>query len=196
VAQTAGRQAAIVERRRQLTELEQRLREAQDRLGQERSRLLALQQSRPPPPSEQVLEFRVASAAERTERTDRNDRTERSERAARPGGVREVLVGMAGGRPQAIWEFAPGESAWPTGRALPEGVGSVSPTGKWRLVGFVDVANARVRREMFARIQSVREQLIAQGVARDRIELELRPVSEALGADEQTHRLIFMLSLP
>ncbi len=184
MAQTARRQAAIAERQRQLAELEQRLREAQERLAQERSRLLALQQTRPPTPSEQVLEFRVTSAADRTERS------------ARPVGVREVLAGMAGGRSQAVWEFAPGESAWPAGRTPPEGVGSASPTGKWRLVGFVDVANARVRRETFARIQSVRDQLIAKGIPRDRIELELRPVSEALAADEQTHRLIFMLSLP
>ena len=184
MAQTAQWQASIAERRRQLAEWEQRLREAQDRLAQERSRLLALQKARPPTPSEQVLEFRVASTAER------------SERAARPGGVREALAGLTGGRPQAVWEFAPGESAWPAGRALPEGTGNASPTGKWRLVGFVDVANARMRREVFARVLAVRDQLIAKGIAREGIELELRPISEGLSADEQTPRLIFMLPLP
>jgi hypothetical protein len=183
VAQTAQWQASTAERRRQLAELEQRLREAQDRLTQERSRLVALQQTRTPAPSEQILEFRVAFAAEGLAR------------AVRPSGVREVLAGMTGGRPQAVWEFAPGQSAWAAGRALPEGVANASPTGNWRLVGFVDAANARVRREVFARVQAVRDQLIAQGIARDRIALELRPVSETLSADEQTPRLIFMLPL-
>ena len=181
VATAARRQAAVAERQRQLAEMEQRLRETQERLEQERARLATLQKSRAPAPSEQLVDFRVASAAER---------------APAPVNSREVLTRVAGGRPQAVWEFSPGESLWPSGRALPEGMASASPSLKWRLVGFVDLSNARVRREVFARVQSVREQLISQGYARERIELELRPLPEQVSGDEQLHRLIFILPVP
>ncbi len=165
--------------------MEQRLRDAQERLEQERARLAALQKSRAPAPSEQLVDFRVASAAERN-----------AERAPAPVNSREMLTRVAGGRSQAVWEFSPGESLWPSGRAWPEGMASASPSLKWRLVGFVDLSNARVRREVFARVQSVREQLISQGYARDRIELELRPLPEAVSGDEQMHRLIFIVPVP
>jgi hypothetical protein len=181
VATAARRQAAVAERQRQLAEMEQLLRETQERLEQERARLATLQKSRAPAPSEQLVDFRVASAAER---------------APAPVNSREVLTRVAGGRPQAVWEFSPGESLWPSGRAWPEGMANASPSLKWRLVGFVDLSNARVRREVFARVQSVREQLISQGYARERIELELRPLPEQVSGDEQLHRLIFILPVP
>jgi hypothetical protein len=185
-AATAARlQASIAERQRQLAEVEQRLLDAQERLEQERARLAALQKNRAPTPSDQLVDFRVASATERN-----------AERATAPGNSREVLTRVVGSRPQGVWEFSPGESLWPSGRALPEGMANASPSLKWRLVGFVDLSNARVRREVFARVQSVREQLISQGYARDRIELELRPLPEQVSGDEQLHRLIFILPVP
>ena len=180
-ATAARRQAAVAERRRQLAELEQRLRDMQEQLEQERLRLAALQKTRAPAPSEQMVDFRVATAADRSSAT---------------GNPREILARIAGGRAQVVWEFSPGESLWPSGRAQPEGMANASPSTKWRLVGFVDLSNARVRREVFARVQSVREQLIAQGFARDRIEMELRPLPEPISGDEQLHRLIFMLPVP
>ena len=172
-------QAAQVDKRRQAEEVAQQLRDLQTRLGQERARLLSLQQSRAAVPTEQVVEIRVMFAGHSSE--------------PRASAFAERLGAAIGARVQAVWEFSPGEFAWASDRSPPEGLASVSKGAAWRLLGFVDPLNGRVRREVFARMQSIRDHLIAQGFVRERIELELRAAPAAIASDEQVYRLIFLL---
>jgi hypothetical protein len=56
--------------------------------------------------------------------------------------------------------------------------------------------NTRASREVFMRLKAVREQLILQGFARDRIALELRPLGAMASYEDALTRQIFMSPRP
>jgi hypothetical protein len=67
-------------------------------------------------------------------------------------------------------------------------------TDNWRLVGYARPDNYREAREVFARLKSVREQLIRQGFARDRIGVELRSTADLPAADVLLPRHVLMVT--
>jgi endonuclease YncB( thermonuclease family) len=67
-------------------------------------------------------------------------------------------------------------------------------TDNWRLVGYARPDNNREAREVFARLKSVREQLIRQGFARDRIGVELRSTADLPAADVLLPRHVLMVT--
>ena len=184
VIDPAAHKAALEDKRRKAEELELQITEILRMIAQEKLRMLALQQSRAQAPAEQVSEFRTASNAEASERSDR---------ASKGSSVRDLLLLSAVVKPQAIWEFPPNDFFWGASKTLPTGFLTADKSAAWHLLGFVDPSSARVRREVFSRMQAVRDLMILNGFAKERIQLELRPMNDSSGLDEQTHRLIFML---
>jgi uncharacterized coiled-coil protein SlyX len=175
---------AIQEKKRKLEELDVQIKEAKSKLAKEKVQLLAAQTTRTLTPPDTVIEIKTAA------------KPENSDRAPKGGnvvGVRDALMVTIGIKPQAIWEFPPGNFVWPTTRALPDGFQTADKAVAWNLLGFIDTSNARVRREVFARMQAIRDLLIDRGFTKNRIQLELRPLGESQNIDEQAHRLIFML---
>ncbi len=172
------------DKRSLLAELEEQIKDVKNKIAKERAQWLAARPNPSQPLPEIPPEIRTASRAESAHL---------SAKGGKVGGVRETLVTAIGTKPMAIWEFLPSEFAWPPSRPLPDAVQVADTSATWHLLGFVDPTNARVRREVFARLQAVRNLLIDRGYAKERIQLELRPLSEPQKEDDQAHRLIFML---
>jgi len=172
------------DKRSLLAELEEQIKDVKNKIAKERAQWQAARPNPSQPLPEMTPEIRAASRAESTNL---------SAKGGKVGGVRETLVTAIGTKPLAIWEFSPAEFAWPPSRPLPDAVQLADTSATWHLLGFVDPTNARVRREVFARMQAVRNLLIDRGYAKERIQLELRPLSEPQKEDDQAHRLIFML---
>jgi endonuclease YncB( thermonuclease family) len=95
---------------------------------------------------------------------------------------------------QLVWAFDAHELNWPPNRPVPVGLADLRRTDNWRLVGYARPDNNREAREVFARLKSVREQLIRQGFARDRIGIELRSTAELPAADEFLPRHVLMVT--
>jgi hypothetical protein len=173
--------AVIKDKRKLIKELEAQIKDTKTKITQEKVQLLVAQQNRSPAQMEPVSEIRSPP------------KPGSLIRAAKSGSVGDTLVAGMNLKPQVTWEFPPGDFVWPTSRALPDGFQAADKSEAWKLLGFFDPTNARVRREVFARMQVVRELLIERSFSKERIQLELRPLSEFQSVDEQTHRFIFML---
>lgn len=176
--------AANIDKKRQLELINAQLKEVNSAIDREKIRVSALQTERVQLPPEQALEFRTAVKAESPERA------EKTEKAL---GTKEILLAEIGKNPQVSWEFAPNDFVWSPSRALPEGILAADKTAAWHLLGFVDPSNGRVRREVFARIQAIRNLMIDQGFPPDKLRLELRPIGKSQVVDEQAYRIIFLL---
>jgi hypothetical protein len=178
---------ALEQRRNELARLERQIAQAHSRLHQERAQTVALQAGALAVPGDRVLEFRVAA---------------KGGDASGPNGsaqLREAIAAHTDLRPRLVWEFAPGDFIWPAGRPMPDGMAGASRSEGWRLTGFADAAdmrNSRASREVFMRLKAVREQLILQGFARDRIALELRPLGAMASYEDVLMRQIFMSPRP
>ena len=172
------------DKQRVLDEIEEQIKDVKNKIVKERALLLATRQNPSQPLPEMPPEIRTALRAENANL---------SAKAGTASGVRETLVTAIGMKPLATWEFSPSEFVWAPSRPIPDALQAADKSVTWQLLGFVDPTNARVRREVFARMQAVRNLLIDRGYAKERIQLELRPWIEPQKVDEQAYRLIFML---
>jgi chemotaxis protein histidine kinase CheA len=173
-------QASIAERKQQLEKLNQQILQLQGQLAREQAQL-ASRQSLPAVAAERWVDLRVGA------------RFPAAADDAPAEAVRKMVAARTDLRFRAVWEFTPGGLAWPEDRAAPLDLGEIKRSGKWLLVGFIDPRNARVQREVFARLNAVREQLVDKGLARDRIVLDLRVAGDLSSLDDALYRLVFML---
>jgi hypothetical protein len=127
-----------------------------------------------------VIDFRVAAKTERMVAP-----------APKPT---EAVWAHTGLQVQLVWTFDAHELNWPPNRPVPVGLADLRRTDNWRLVGYARPDNNREAREVFARLKSVREQLIRQGFARDRIGVELRSTADLPAADVLLPRHVLMVT--
>jgi len=93
----------------------------------------------------------------------------------------------------AVWEFEPGELMWPAAKVPPISGMPLDQRIPWRVVTLTDTGNVRLVRESFARVNSVRDALIARGFERERIKVEVLDFNAASGVDGRLFRTVLML---
>lgn len=163
-----------------LAEAEQRLNDMAERVAQSQRQLSALQASRAQPVQDQVVDLRIAG------------RSLAVETAQTSQALRQAL----GGVPQAVWEYAADEFAWPRSKSLPLGYAVADKTAGWKLIVFSDPDNPRVLRESFARGNATREWMVKDGHVRGQIQVELKPAKQVPGLGEIAYRQVFMVPRP
>lgn len=188
------------------------------RLAEERARaLLAVQQVRPPPPPPLRREPPPASPAPPAAalpppepapevQLPVREFAMRRERPAAPGGTaaapapapgfsaEAAAQAVTGGRFVTRLTFDLRETAWPAGRPL-FGAEQVQPEDRRALVAFAPADNRRQMSDAFGRLTSVRNQMVANGVAPQRIVLRLAPLPPELEGDELAARTVYVINL-
>ena len=176
----AGLTAELRDRRQRLAQMDQDILQTQTQWDQEKVRRQSTTQSEAEVHSERVIDFRVAAKTERMVAP-----------APKPT---EAVWAHTGLQVQLVWAFDAHELNWPPNRPVPVGLADLRRTDNWRLVGYARPDNNREAREVFARLKSVREQLIRQGFARDRIGIELRSTADLPAADVLLPRHVLMVT--
>lgn len=175
-----ARRRRLEEVSQKVGELEQRLKELNDRQAQGQRQLSALQASRAQQPQDRILDFRIAG------------RPVAQQSAALQEAIRQAL----GAVPQAVWEYAADEFAWPRAKSTPLGYAAADKAQRWNLVVFADLDNPRVLRESFARGNAIREWMVQDGHVRAQIHLELRSAQQVPGLEDAAYRQVFMVPRP
>ena len=178
----AGLTAELRDRRQRLAQMDQEILQARTPWHPDNARGQPTPQNAAEAPSEQVIDFRVAAKTERMVA---------AESAPKPT---EAVWAHTGLQVQLVWTFDAHELNWPPNRPVPVGLADLRRTDNWRLVGYARPDNNREAREVFARLKSVREQLIRQGFARDRIGVELRSTADLPAADVLLPRHVLMVT--
>jgi hypothetical protein len=82
---------------------------------------------------------------------------------------------------------------WPAAKVPPISGMPLDQRIPWRVVTLTDTGNVRLVRESFARVNSVRDALIARGFERERIKVEVLDFNAASGVDGRLFRTVLML---
>lgn len=109
------------------------------------------------------------------------------------GDVQGLVERRLGQAAVAAWEFGASELIWPQGKVPPISGMALETGDAWRVVALTDTGNVRLVRESFARVNSVRDVLIARGFERERIRVEVLDGGAALGVDGRILRTVLMV---
>ena len=151
----------------------------------------------PPPPvtPEPVAEQPVREFAMRRERAPAATATAPSGAPAAPTTTPEALAQAAmGGRFVTRLTFDLRETAWPAARPM-AGAEGLTPGDRRALVAFAPLDNRRLMTEAFSRLTSVRNQMVASGVAARDIVLRIAPLPPELEGDEVAARTVYVINL-
>jgi len=101
---------------------------------------------------------------------------------------------VMGGRFAGRLTFDLRETAWPAARPL-VGAEGLAPGDRRALVAFAPADNRRLMTEAFSRLTSVRNQMVASGVAARDIVLRIAPLPPELEGDEVATRTVYVINL-
>lgn len=142
----------------------------------------------------QALLLQKQSQQAKSERSESNFRVSSILGSLGVGEELEVMVERRlGSSVVAVWEFEPGELMWSAAKVPPISGMALNLRGPWRVVTLTDTGNVRLVRESFARVNSVRDVLIARGFTRESIKVEVLDFNAADGADGRLFRTVLML---
>jgi hypothetical protein len=105
-----------------------------------------------------------------------------------------VAQATMGGRFVTRLTFDLRETAWPAGRPI-VGAEGLAPGDRRALVAFAPADNRRLMTEAFSRLTSVRNQMVASGVAARDIVLRIAPLPPELDGDEIAARTVYVINL-
>lgn len=165
----------LLDKQKRIAEEESRLKALQERIKRERAQLAQLQRQAEPVVVGSLFGFRVPGRLE----------------SAPAGDVKPLLGQALGLSPRLVWEYAAADFSW-SGAARPEGYEALDKSQKWRLTAFADLDNARLTREAFARVNSIREVMVRDGHVRSHIQVQIKPIADMSNINESAYRLVFL----
>lgn len=107
--------------------------------------------------------------------------------------IEQMAQQQAGGRIAASISFPPEQFELPLNAIWPAAI-SVDTSPNWTLIVITEPANPRLAREAFARLISVRNRMVQNGIPQASIKLRIAPTTDNIALPEQADLRVFIVA--